>query len=277
MCRRFFTSWSFLFQCLLLFITLYWLLAGSSAQLKAALNINTVSVTAVSLPVLSVIKSLVVVIDSRLTFDTHVRAICKVCNYHTWALRPIRHKLPLPVAQTLACTIVVSRLDYCNSVLYGAPKSSIARLQRVQNMLAREVLNKPRRSHSAELLQSLHWLPVKERIDFKVVLLTYKIRNSSTPDYLNCLMTNHSSTPDYLNCLLTNRVINSVTLRSSPKQVLHVPRSQTVGLCGTRAFSIAAPTLCNKLPADFQMANSAACFKKRLKTFYFELSLTVSP
>ena len=229
------------------------MLVGSSPQLKAASSINTVSVAGVSLPVSSVIKSLGVAIDSRLTFDTHVRAVCKACNYHIWALRHIRHYLPLPVAQTLACSIVGSRLDYCNSVLYGAPKSSIAKLQRVQNMLARVVLSKPRRSHSAELLQSLHWLPVKERIDFKVALLTYKVRNTSTPDYLNCL--------------LTNRVINSVTLRSSSKQVLHVPRSRTV--CGARAFSIAAPTIWNKLPADVQMANSAACFKSRLKTFSF--------
>jgi len=72
----------------------------------------------------------------------------------------------------MAFSIAGSRLDYCNSVLYGAPKASIAELQRVQNMLARVVLNKPRRSHSAELLQSLHWFPVKERIDFKVALYT---------------------------------------------------------------------------------------------------------
>ena len=230
------------------------MLVGSSSQLKAASNVNTVSVAGVSLPVSVEIKSLGVVIDNKLTFDTHVRAICKACNYHTWALRHIRHYLPLPVAQTLACSIVGSRLDYCNSVLYGAPKSSIAKLQRVQNMLARVVLNKPRRTHSTELLQSLHWLPVKERIDFKVALLTYKVR--------------YSSTPDYLFNLLSDRVINSsLTLRSSSKHVLYVPRSRTV--CGARAFSIAAPTVWNKLPADVQISTSVACFKSRLKTFLF--------
>ena len=199
---------------------------GSSSQLKAASSVNTVSVAGVSLPVSSVIKSLGVVINSRLTFDTHVRAICKACNYHTWALRHIRHYLPLPVAQTLACSIVGSRLDYCNSVLYGAPKLSIVKLQRVQNMLARVVLNKPQRTHSTELLQSLHWLPVKIWIDFKVALLTYKVRYSDTPDYLSNLLSDH--------------VINSsVTLRSSSKHVLYVPRSRTV--CGARVFSVAAP------------------------------------
>ena len=170
------------------------------------------------------IKSLGVVIDSRLTFDTHVRAVCKACNYHKQALRHVRHCIPLSVAQTLAWSIVGSHLDYCNSVLYGAPKSSIAKLQRAQNMLARVVLNKPRRAHSTELLQSLHWLPVKEIIDFKVALLTYKVR--------------HSATPDYLNNLLSQRVINSsVTLRSSSKILLHsvleVGRYETVCHTGT--------------------------------------------
>ena len=186
----------------------------------------------------------------------HPRQSClqSICNYHTRALRHIRHYLSLPVAQTLACSIVGSRLDYCNSVLFGAPKASIAKLQRAQNMLARVVLNKPRRTPSTELLQSLHWLPVKERIDFKVALLTYKVR--------------HSSTPGYLYNLLSDRIIySSLTLRSSSKQVLCVPRSRTV--CGARAFSIAAPSIWNRLPADVQTSNSVACFKSRLKTFLF--------
>jgi hypothetical protein len=229
------------------------MLVGSSSQLKAASSVNTVSVAGVNLPVSSEIKSLSVVIDSKLTFDTHVKAVCRACNYHTWALRHIRRYLPLPVAQTLACSIVGSRLDYCKSVLYGAPKSSIAKLQRVQNTLARVVLNKPRLTHSTELLQSLHWLPVKERIDYKVALLTYTVRYSSTPSYLNNW----------------DRVINSsVTLRSASRHVLFVPRTRTV--CGARAFSIAAPTVWNKLPASVQFASSVACFKSRLKTFLFQ-------
>jgi hypothetical protein len=66
------------------------MLVGSSPQLKAASSVNTVSVAGVNLPVSSEIKSLGVVIDSKLTFDTHVKALCRACNYHTWALRHIR-------------------------------------------------------------------------------------------------------------------------------------------------------------------------------------------
>jgi len=121
-------------------------------------------------------------------------------------------------------------------------------------MLARLVLNKPRRTHSTELLQSLHWLSVKERIDHKIALLTYKVR--------------HSSSPEYLNNLLSQRVINSsVTLRSSSRLVLHLPRSRTV--CGARAFRIAPPTVWNRLPADVQLSKSVTYFKSHLNTFLY--------
>jgi hypothetical protein len=130
-------------------------------------------------------------------------------------------------------------------------------------MLARVAVNKPRRSHSAELLQSLHWLPVKERIDFKVqALLTYKVRNSSTPDYLKFLP--------------TNRVINSVTLRSSSKQVLNVPRSRTVRR--ERAFSIAALTMCGtNFLLMFKWRTVLPVLNRVSKHLYFELFTTVRP
>ena len=107
------------------------MLVGTSSQLKAASSVTTITVADVSLPVSTMIKSLGVIIDSGLTFDDHVIAISKACNFHAWALGHIRHHLTLPVAQTLACSFVGSRLHYCNSVLYGAPTSSIAKLRRV--------------------------------------------------------------------------------------------------------------------------------------------------
>ena len=77
------------------------------------------------------------ILDSRLSFDAHVAIVCKTCNYHIWAVWHICRLLPLNVVRTLACSIVSARLDYCNSVLYGAPTLPIQTLQRVQNSLAR--------------------------------------------------------------------------------------------------------------------------------------------
>ena len=223
-------------------------------QLNAESHVSVVTVAGTSLPVSTQIKSLGVVIDSRLTFNSHVAAVCKACNYHIWVLRHIRSLLPPPVVQTLACSIVGARLDYCNSVLYGAPKTSIARLQRVQNSLARVVLQQPRLSNSMPLLRSLHWLPVVKRIDYKLAAITYKVRSTSTPAYLHIL--------------LSDRVISSImSLRSSSRPMLNFDITRTA--YGSRAFSIAAPAIWKKLPADIQLASSLNVFCKRLKTYMF--------
>ena len=78
----------------------------------------------------------------------------------------------------------MSRIDYCNAVLNGAPSYSIKKLQRVQNNAAPIVLEAPRRSHASLLQRTLHWLPIQQRIEYKVAVLTFKVRSTSTPSYL---------------------------------------------------------------------------------------------
>ena len=94
-------------------------------------------------------------------FDSHVRAVVKACAYHTHALRHVRHLLTTELATTIACSIVATRLDYCNSLLYGAPEATFDKLQRAQNNLERVVTCSARRSSAKPLLESLQWLPVR--------------------------------------------------------------------------------------------------------------------
>jgi hypothetical protein len=227
---------------------------GTSAQLAAAPVNDDVTVAGVSLPVSNEIKSLGVILDSRLTFNAHATAVCKAINYHIWALRHIRRLLPLEIAQTLACSIVGARLDYCNSVLYGAPKSTIIKLQRAQNSLARVVLQQPKCSHAGPLLQSLHWLPVAQRIDYKLAVLTYKVLSTAQPSYLHSL----------LSCRINS---STMSLRSSSRPLLELLRTRTV--YGSRAFSASAPKIWNNLPINIINADSITSFRKRLKTFLF--------
>jgi len=106
-------------------------------------------------------------------------------NYHAQAIRHIRHLLTTDLAQTLECSPILSLIDYCNALLHGASTCTIRRLQRVQNNAARIILQAPRRSHATPLLNTVHWLPVQQRIDYKVALLTFKVRSTSTPSYLH--------------------------------------------------------------------------------------------
>ena len=85
------------------------------------------------------------------------------------------------MSQTIACSLVSSRLDYANSIFVGVSDLEPKRLQRIQNSLARVVMRVPLRSYSAVLLYELHWLPVEFRIKFKLACLTYKALSTSTP------------------------------------------------------------------------------------------------
>jgi len=208
------------------------------------------TIAGVDLPVADEMKVLGVILDRRLTFDKHVSAVARSCNYHALAIRHIRHLLTRDLAQTLACSLILSRIDYCNAVLHGAPSGTIQKLQRVQNNAARIVVQAPKRSHAKPLLQDLHWLPVEQRITYKLAVLTFKIRRTSTPAYLSRHST-HRGTQSHARLL-----------RSSSIPLLQTPFSRTS--FGKRAFSIAALSTWNSLPASVLDTDSLAVFKLNL-------------
>jgi len=117
-------------------------------------------------------KSLGVTLDQQLSFDRHVADICKASYFHIRAFHHVQNSMLDDVAKLVACRIVQSRLDYCNSLYYGMSQSNFHKLQRVQNTLARAVLRQLREVHSQyTFLSELHWLPVKHRVTFKIATL----------------------------------------------------------------------------------------------------------
>jgi len=147
--------------------------------------LTSVSVADVDLLLADSMGVLGVTLDRHLTFDNHASAVARSCNYHVRAIRHVRHLLTLDLAQTLVCSLILSRIDYSNSVLHGAPSNTIQKLQRVQNNAARIVLQAPRQLDVNSLLQMLHWLPVEQRINYKLAVLTFKTQQTSSPQYLN--------------------------------------------------------------------------------------------
>ena len=200
-------------------------------------------------------RNLGVVFDQNFNFRKHISAVCSSCLYHIRDLRRIRRHLNLDSAKSLASALVTSKLDYCNSVLYGAAVCDLERLQRVQDTLARVVTRSRPFAHASPLLQSLHWLPIKHRINFKISLLTFKTLQTGQPAYLNSLLSKASP---------------SRTLRSNQGPLLVVPRVKTV--TGSRAFCSCAPSLWNNLPLSLRTIDSVPRFKKHLKTHLFGLA-----
>ena len=119
------------------------------------------------------------------------RNAAKACNFYTRVLHHMRSLLTDDVAQTVACSIVASRLDYCNVLLSGALAATFDKLQRAQNNLARVVCQSQGRNDARPLPHSLHWLPVRQRVTYKVAVLTQKVRNTGTPLYLSELVQTH--------------------------------------------------------------------------------------
>ncbi len=148
---------------------------------------------------------------------------------------------------------MTSRLDYCNAMLDGCPASSINKLQIVQNAAAR-VLTRSRKSHHiSPILQSLHWLPIKFCISYKILLLAYKDLNGLAPAYLTNLLSRYNQTR---------------SLRSQNSGLLVVPRIAKSTKEG-RTFSYLAPKFWNSLPDNVWGSDTLFLFKSRLKTHSF--------
>ena len=197
-------------------------------------------------------RNLGVVFDSALNFKSHISGITRACYYHIRDMRRLRGFLTASVAKTIATSLVGSKLDYCNSLFYNITEREISKLQGVQNCLARVVTKSPRFCHITPLLKSLHWLPIRYRIKFKLCSLTYQALTSGQPVYLR-------------NMLEPSK--KARRLRSSDLDQLHVPRVRTS--VGTRAFSVAAPRLWNELPLEIRSVNTSILFRKKLKTCFF--------
>ena len=133
-------------------------------------------------------KNLGVVFDSTLKMEDRINATCKTAFFHLRNIARIRPFLNQSVAERVVHAFIIRCLDYCNSLLYGASTKLVSRLQRVQNMAARMVTNANKYDHITPVLTQLHWLPVRYRIEYKVLLTVFKCLHGSAPGYLSSLL-----------------------------------------------------------------------------------------
>ncbi|KAK3545265.1 hypothetical protein QTP70_002782 [Hemibagrus guttatus] len=147
-----------------------------------------------------------VTMDNQLSFSSHVTNVTGSCPFLLYNIRRIQPFLSTQATQVLVQSLVISRLDYCNSLLAGLPLNAIRPLQMIQNAAARLVFNLPKISHTTPLLRSLHWLPVAARIRFKTLMLAYKAKNGPAPSYLKALVTPRTA-PRSLRSTSTARLV----------------------------------------------------------------------
>ena len=196
------------------------------------------------------------IFDNALSSEAFVNSICKSAWFNLFNISRSRRSLTTDAAKILIQAYVMSKIDYCNSLLYGIPDKLLNRIQRIQNYAARVVLRLHKFSHITPTLATLHWLPVKRRIDFKISLLVYKALNGQAPAYITDLLQPYD--PPW-------------KLRSADKQLLSQPPSLLKSY-GDRAFCCAAPVVWNNIPHSVKTAKTVNNFKVKLKTHCYSVS-----
>ena len=184
----------------------------------------------------------------------HIFKTCSSAFYYLYNIRHIRKYLPKEHTKQLIHAFVTSRLDYCNGLLYGVPECQIKKLQHVMNASARLIYCAPKFGHITPILKELHWLPVlRVRIEFKILVITFKAIKGLAPKYLSDLIEILQMSRYNLRCNNNGILLARSTIRTK----------KTIG---DRVFMIAAPILWNSLPLSVRQAATVDNFKSMVKT-----------
>ena len=176
-----------------------------------------------------------------MSVELHIKNVCRSAYSELRRINTIRHLLSVLSTNKLVSAFVLSRLDYCNSILLGCSNHLLEKLQKVQNSAARLVLKAHKRDRVSPLLRTLHWLPIQARIEFKLSRLCHSFFSDTAPVYLSDLLFVYSP---------------SRQLRSSiDSRTLRIPHIKTKTF-GHRSFSHAAPSIWNSLPHEIRHSAS---------------------
>ena len=214
------------------------------------LNINGCLITSVNQ-----VKSLGVILDSNLSMAAFISKIRRDAFFQLKRIALIRKCLTIKVTNTLILSLVMSKIDYCNSLLAGVPHQLISKIQTVQNYAARIVLKKNKYESATYILKTLHWLPITKRIEYKLAVTTFNCLNDIAPGYLRDLLTLY---------------VPSRSLRSASDTTLLIIPKTKYKTIGERSFYSCAPSLWNDIPKRIRQSNSKIIFKKELKYYLFK-------
>eukprot|EP00914_Ancora_sagittata_P004404 GHVO01009544.1.p1 GENE.GHVO01009544.1~~GHVO01009544.1.p1 ORF type:complete len:218 (+),score=1.27 GHVO01009544.1:23-655(+) len=201
------------------------------------------------------VRDLGAVLDPELTMERQINSTISSAYFHLRRLSKIRCHIDQAACTKAILSTVMTRIDYHNALLISASEKNIQRLQIVQNNAARLVTSSLRRAHITPILRTLHWTPVKQRIDYKIAVITHKAIHHHTPSYISDMCPPYQPTR---------------TLRSAQQGLLKVPTVKRRN--GQRSFYHYAPSLWNSLPEDFRFNLCTSSFKRLMKTHLFNIA-----
>ena len=231
------------------------LMLVTSKRSKHLHNLSTsITIGNAQIPFKQCVKNLGFTLDCHLTMNAHVSNIALTCYFELRRLASIRRFLTSTATSTLVSAFVLSRIDYCNSLLFGSTHDVTSHLQRIQIYAARVILRLPKSSSITIHLKLLHWLPVNVRSTYKIACLCYHCHSSTAPSYVTGklhrkpLHTRNSRSSSYTMPLLNRPAHSKATL-------------------GDRSFSFAS--VWNSIPNDVRCAPPLSSSMSRLKIYLF--------
>ena len=202
----------------------------------------------------SFIKYLGAFLDNNLSMEKHVSNICAKATANIVKVKAIRNLLTNETAKTLMVGLVLSHLDANNGTPIELPGTQICRLQLTQNYASKVACKKRKYDSASECLMTLHWLPMKQRIVFKVATLVYKALNNQALDYIKNLF--------------KLKAIDRALRSNSCYKMLEIPdiKKSTFAMW---ALSVEGLKTWNRLPNMIKMEHTLDSFKAHLKTLLF--------
>jgi len=204
------------------------------------------------------VRNLGVIFDTEMSMSNQISTLSRNVTFHLRNISRIRRYLDFDTCHNVIRSLILSRLDYGNILLVGSNATVISRLQLLQNWAAKLIFHASKRDHATPLLKQLHWLPVKNRIHFKVLTFIFKCITGLGPAYLSSCLTLY--TPGHRGLRSANDTTRLVELRI---------RYRTLGSAADKAFCFYGPKLWNQLPISLRTSTSLNTFKKGLKTYLF--------
>ena len=226
---------------------------SSAASKASSIGHNTIRIIDSTIKASDSVKNLGCTLDKHMLLKEQVMRVCSASNYHLRNIARIKKYLTQDVLRLLVQAFVASRLDYCNSLYYGLPGCVLKRLQLVQNRAARIVTNTANMCHITPVLKELHWLPLEQRVTYKIASMVHKSCYGFSPDYIDEALVWHQPTRG---------------LRSGERLNVTPSRKSTVRY-GERTIPNMAAHSWNGLPDSLKECENATLFKKGLKTHLF--------
>ena len=202
------------------------------------------------------VRNLGILFDAQMSMSSHIISLISSVNYHLRNIRRISKFLDQDTKHAVVHSFILSRLDYGNALLYGTKSKDLDRLQSLQHKAIKLIFSANRFESPAPLMNTLHWLPIRERINLKICIYVFKCIHGNAPKYLS----------DFISHRL--RPVTGPIARSSNDSTLivaHVGRN----CIGDKSFYVTAPRLWNALPRNIREAKSLTVFKKMLKSHLY--------